>query len=102
MWGRSAVAWAQRPAGRGSVELDRTDPPPALVPGVSIVACRTGRYGTIRSVIAPGRAGRTIYVMWEGTFDLALVRPDEIALAGPRLQDEPRRTRRFLWVLPRD
>jgi hypothetical protein len=78
-----------------------SNPPPDFTPGVRVVAPSSGRTGVIRSVISPSRAGRCIYVVWEGTRDLALMRPDEIELATVHTVSltEPIR-RNFLWLLP--
>jgi hypothetical protein len=75
--------------------------PVCFKPGVRVFAPRSGRTGLIRSVISPSRAGRCIYVVWEGTRDLALVRPDEIELATVHTVSvsEPVRLS-FLWLLP--
>jgi hypothetical protein len=85
---------------RPALELS-SNLPACFTPGVRVFAPASGRTGLIRSLISPSRAGRCIYVLWEGTRDMALVRPDEIELATVHTVSvtEPVR-RNFLWLLP--
>jgi len=70
-----------------------------LGPGVAVVALSSGRRGVVTSVISPARAGRSVYVMWEGDRDLSLLRPEDVALESALT---PRResTRVLLWTVP--
>ena len=98
-WSALAPTRIQAVLARPALELS-SNPAAEFNPGLRVFAPGSGRTGIVRSVISPSRAGRCVYVLWEGTRDLSLMRPEEIEPATTRTAPftEPVR-RTFLWLL---
>ena len=98
-WSSLAPTRVQAALARPALELS-SSPAAGFAPGLRVVAPGSGRTGIVRSVISPSRAGRCVYVLWEGTRDLSLMRPEEIEPAAARTAPAGEPVRRtFLWLL---